>query len=194
MQWQRAMLTSWSAHLFAEEGPSDVVNGSKVWDILYETSVDLVQARARMAELEAEVSELKKEKDKQQYQSSSWSERYFGTPSWGGHQGSSSNAMNSSLRGGDGRINERGNVEYSTGHNEGSRHHTHDNVQTETRNHDLESGKDEHAIEMDDDAYNRLLQTGGVIVGTSCCFSLNCAYLTRSDITIIHVCRIYYTL
>lgn len=65
LQWQSEMLTTFSAHLFssidASEATAQAPHLMTPWSMLYETSVDLVQARGRIASAEQQIADLRRE-------------------------------------------------------------------------------------------------------------------------------------
>lgn len=66
LQWQSEMLTTFSAHIFSplvsHDAPKSPVGPS--WTMLYETSADLVQAQGRLARMERETSDLRREAER----------------------------------------------------------------------------------------------------------------------------------
>ena len=64
LKWQSEMLTAYSAHIFTEpslEVDEEDPHRRTAWSMLYETSVELVQARGRMKSLEQKIADMRNE-------------------------------------------------------------------------------------------------------------------------------------
>lgn len=63
LKWQSEMLTAYSAHIFTQPELDDNEDPRlrTSWSMLYETSVELVQARGRMKSLEQKIADLRNE-------------------------------------------------------------------------------------------------------------------------------------
>lgn len=63
LKWQSEMLTAYSAHIFTQPSPDEEEDPRlrTPWSMLYETSVDVVQARGRVKSLEQKLVDLRNE-------------------------------------------------------------------------------------------------------------------------------------
>jgi len=63
LKWQSEMLTAYSAHIFTQPSLDDEEDPHRrsAWSMLYETSVELVQARGRMKSLEQKIADMRNE-------------------------------------------------------------------------------------------------------------------------------------